>query len=385
MKELRNELVNASKLKQSGKHDQALEIYEKLYREHPDEFKRQHKVDYAWTIIKVKMLDSEDEFFDAARQITELLPQADLNVKRSCPYTSAVFKVLIKLKDDNDYISMIPWLEKLNPELLDEEPYRSHGRLQKPRREKWYDWAGRAYLDDMQFEKCIEVSKEALKTLKSFKDDGDTWHKRRIAKSYKELQKPKEALAYYREVINVKHDWYIYRDIAEIYHSCGMNNEALDYLCPAILSNEPDSRKANIYLLAYRVLNAIKYGNAQLHAQFYYLLQKQNGYAVPYDIEKLGFDEMELDKRQIQTDIRKLWTQYKFKNQKLQHGTVIKFNAEKNYGFIKTGSDESIFFHKSDFSGENVYIGQLVSFYTEENFDKSKNRKSTKAVNVRGD
>ena len=75
MNEFRNQLVNASKLKQTGKYEQALEVYEKLYRENPDEFKRQQKVDYAWTIIKVKMLESDDEFYDAARQITELLPQ----------------------------------------------------------------------------------------------------------------------------------------------------------------------------------------------------------------------------------------------------------------------------------------------------------------------
>ena len=138
MKEFKKDLNNARELKQSGKFKQALELYEKLYNQNPEEFNHAQKVDYAWTIIKVKMLNSKDrnEFLNAAEFITEMLPQSDLNSRRSCPYTSAVFKVLIVYRNSDDYIGMIPWLEKLDPVLLDEKPYRSHGRIQKPRKEK---------------------------------------------------------------------------------------------------------------------------------------------------------------------------------------------------------------------------------------------------------
>jgi cold shock CspA family protein len=385
--EFKIDLDNARELKQSGKFSQALEIFERQYGQNPDEFNHAQKVDFAWTIIKVKMINSKDknEFLNAADFITEMLPQADLNVKRSCPYTSAVFKVLIFFKNNNDYIAMIPWLSRLNPDLLDEKPYRSHGRVQKPRKEKYYDWASKAYLEDYEFEKCIEVSKTALNTLKSFQDDGDTWLRWRIAKSLKELNQLAEALKYFKKVIEVKHDWYMYREIAEIYYRCNRPYDALDYLCPAVLSRESAKTKVNLYLLCYKVFKSFNQEMALKHAELYYLIKSENGYAVPYEIEKLDIDKTKLNRRQLEREIRNLWTQYKFKDRKLHHGTVIKFIENKNFGFIKSDTDEEIFFHKSQFKGDRVYIGQLVSFFIEESFDKSKNRKSINAVNVRGE
>ena len=81
-------------------------------------------------------------------------------------------------------------------------------------------------------------------------------------------------------------------------------------------------------------------------------------------------------KQASESEILSLWTQYKFKDQKRQYGIITKFFGDKNYGFIKTTND-SIFFHKSDFLSKTVYVGQKVSFYIE------KSEKSTKAVNVR--
>ena len=83
----------------------------------------------------------------------------------------------------------------------------------------------------------------ALKTLKKFLSEGDTWFKLRIAKSYKELNQLKDALPYYMEVIKVKHEWYIYRDIAEIYYLLNKSYKALDFLCAAILSKESNNEK----------------------------------------------------------------------------------------------------------------------------------------------
>lgn len=380
-------LDNASQLKQSKKFSEALEIYEKQYDLHPDKFTHIQKVNYAWTIINVKMLNSKDEeeFFKAAEFITGMLEQDNLNKVKSCPYTTAVFKVLIKFKNDGDFISMISWLEMLNPDLLDENPYRSHGRIQKPRREKYYDWASKAYLENLDYEKCIEVSKIALETFDKFRDDGDTWHRWRIGKSLKQLNRLKEALDYMKEVIKVKHEWYMYRDIAEIYYTLGKKYDTLDWLCPAVLSHVSSKTKVNLYKLCYDVLKSFNPEMALKHAQLCYLIKRQNNYSIPYEIEKLDIDETALNRKDLEREIRDLWTQYRYKDEKLHHGTVVKFIEEKNFGFIKSEDGREIFFHKSEFNGDAVFVGQLVSFFVEENFDKSKNRKSLKAVNVRGE
>lgn len=67
----------------------------------------------------------------------------------------------------------------------------------------------------------------------------------------------------------------------------------------------------------------------------------------------------------------------------MQHGTVNTYAPDKEYGFIQNENDESIFFHKDDFNGTEAYVGQMVSFYTEENFNNAKNENSIKAVNIK--
>ena len=93
----KKELIQARDFKDYGNFKQALKLFEKLYNENPDGFTYKQKVDYAWTIIKVKTQDKNDldSLIEAAECITGLLPQADMNVSRGCPYTTSVYKVLV--------------------------------------------------------------------------------------------------------------------------------------------------------------------------------------------------------------------------------------------------------------------------------------------------
>ena len=383
----KEELVKARDFKNYGNYKQALELFEKLYNENPEGFNDAQKQDYAWTIIKVRMQNKNDleELFKAAEFITDIIPQEDLNVKRNCPYTTSVFKVLIALKNDNDYVSMMPWLERLNPELLDERPHSSYGRVQKTRKESYYHYYSKAYFDSMDFERCIDISETALDVLIRFNDESDVWFKRRIAKSLMELNKFKEALPYFMEVIKHKNNWHIYRDIAKCLYIIGMKYDALEYLCPAVLSREPFEDKIELFNLCYDIFKSFNPEMALKHAQLYFILRKGKGYSIPYEIEMLGIDETQLDKRQLEKEIRNLWVQYKYRHQKRCNGLVIKFLEDKNFGFIKTDDGGEIFFHRNDFNGSTIFVGQGVSFNTEESFDRSKMRKSIKAVVVRGE
>ncbi len=385
--EFKKDLINASELKTVGKNKEALKYYEKCYSENPEAFTINQKLDFAWTLyhVKIQNFKNEEDLFESAKFITEMLPQKDLNSNRNCVYTSSIFKVLTYLKREEEYFAMCDWIEKLDPELLDEKPYRNYGQLQKSKKEKYYDWATQAYLKSMEYERCIETSKKALNAFNTFINDGDAWYRWRIAKSLIELNRLNEALTYYLEVIKVKNDWYMYRDIAEIYYRLNKPFDALKYLCPAVLSAIPASSKANVYHLCYKVFKSFNPEMALKHAELFYLLKMEKGHSIPYEIEQLNIDENNLNKKELEREIIRLWTQYKYKDRRQQHGTVVKYIPEKNFGFIKNDDDEEIFFHKNEFDGTDIYIGQVVSFYTEKSFDKVKNKESVKAVNVRGE
>ena len=384
-REFKEDLINASELKTVGKNKEALKYFEKAYSQNPEAFTFKQKTDFGWTIyqVKIKNFKNEDELIESADFITRMLAQKDLNTNRSCVYTSSVFKVLQYFKERKDYWTMIDWAEKLNTDLLDERPYRNYGMLQKSKRERYYDWTSMAYLRTMEYEKCIETSKKAINTLKTFHNDGDTWFKWRTAKSLKEMGQLKEALTYYLEVIKVKQEWYMYRDIAEMYYDLNKPYDALDYLCPAILSKTPISNKISAYYLAYKVFTLFNPEMARKHAELYCLVKTREGHSIPYEINEMDIDVEKLNFTKLDSEITDLWIRYRYKNQNCQHGTVISYKQDKNFGFIRNDAGEEIFFHKNDFHGSEIYIGELVSFYTEKSFDQVKNKESVKAVNVR--
>ena len=381
--DIKKDLARAHELKEYGNYKESLEIYNRLYRTQPESFRFANRNDYAWLLYNmfVKSMKNEPDFFENAEFITNLVEQRDLNTYRNCPYTAAVFSVLKFLDTNDDYYSMIYWIDKINPEMLDTTPFRKYGRLNKSKKEKFYDYASRAYLKSGDYEACAEISKRAIETIDKFHDDGYSWHCYRIGKSLKNLANYDEALHYLKKSLEVKKEWYIYRDVAEIYCMKRNTLKALEYVCPAMFSNVSDHAKINVYHLIYKILVGHNPELALLHAQYFYLLKTERGYQVPEDIERLNIDESQLDRQELKSKITDLWIRYKFRGQKPCHGTVTSYRPDRNFGFI----DNDVFFHKSEFRGGIPFTGQNVTFYKEESYDKVKMKKTVKAVNIRGE
>ena len=388
MTEIRKDLMEASKLYRAGKYEEALEIFEKNYSESPEAFRRVDITAYCWAIyqVHIKNSDDENELFEYVQFITDITSQADLNRYKTCPYTFSVFKVLKLLHNQNDSFNLIYWLEKINPDLLDQKRNTSNGRTFRSRKEEYFDYATKAYLDYEDFETCIEVSKKALSSIFKFTNNSDTWYRWRIAKSLRQLGQPEEALKYLNEVVKVKTEWYIYKEFADNYFMLDDNEKALNCISRAVLTNDPINMKVNLFALIYDILKDSESDIALRHAELYYLIKLDTGSSnISEEIEELEIDDTMLDKNQLISQIRAYWTDFKFKDQDLQYGTVTRFFDDKNYGFIRTDDDESIFFHRREFKGDDMHVGQLVSFYTEKSFDKVKGEESLIAVNVKAE
>ena len=387
MKKIRKELFKARRLYKNEKYDEALEIFDRHYKNHPELFHIGFRTIYAWAIYKRHAMNfkSEEMLFKSVEKITEITTQQDLNKGDYCIYTISVLKVIRHLKGQKDYHCLPYWLEKIDPMLLSDEQKEYNGRTKQSDREYYFEVASIAYYNCGDYERCAEVTKSALDSVKDFVGNSIIWHKWRLGKSLSETNRPLEALGYLREIADIAREWFIYHEIADIYFRFGKSDMALDYLCPAVLSDEPLTSKFKIYHLIFRILTQRNSGFALMHGQLYYILMKEKGYDVPHDIEILGLDEAELDKNEILGQIKSVWTQYRFRNQKRQHGTVSKIFTDRNYGFIMTENEDEIFFHNDEFEGTGIFQGQQVSFYTEDSFDKSKMRKTVKAVNVRGE
>ena len=127
---------------------------------------------------------------------------------------------------------------------------------------------------------AFEISKDALINLTSFTNDNETWFKWRIAKSLRQLNQHQEALNYLKEVFKVRRDWYVKKEFAENYIALGNMDKSLKYIGEAVLTNDPSSKKVNVYYLIYQILNESQPDIAFKHVELYYLLKSEK-YAHP--------------------------------------------------------------------------------------------------------
>ena len=152
----------------------------------------------------------------------------------------------------------------------------------------------------------------------TFINHGDTWHRWRIAKSLKELHQNNEALIYLEEVLKVKKEWFVYKEIAENYYILNDNKKALEYIPEAILTDDSIKMKVNLYYFIYDLLKDLDYNIAIKHAQLYYLIKSENNSEISADIENLNFDKNELNKVELVDEINKYWESFKLTNQEFQ-------------------------------------------------------------------
>ena len=332
----------------------------------------------------VKNYDDETELIESAKLITKLTRQSNLNKTSTCAYTLSVFKVLDYLYKDGDFVYLLDWLDKIDVTLLDSKFFEYNGRTYPSRKEKYFNYASKAYFECGDYEYCVLISEKALRELQGFANNSDVWFNWRIAKSLKMLDQPEKALLYLKEVSKVKRDWFIPKEIAENYFILGDDENAIKYIADAISTDEPSNLKVNLYYLAYKVLKDDEPDIALKHAELVAAIKLKNGAELPSDIEDLQIDETNLDMNELEGQIKDYWLEFKFKNQKLQHGDITRIHDHGKSGFITSDDNKRFYFRVSEFKDDISLLGEglSVSFYTEKGFDRSKNKESDNAVNI---
>lgn len=384
--EIKDELSEAKALYKSKKYDEALEKYEKIYLKNSEEFGKWDKIFYSWSIyqLHVKNFEDETELIDSAKLIMNLTTQSDLNKTSTCAYTLSVFKVLDYFYKNEEYACLLDWLDKIDFTLLDYKPYKTNGRLYPSRKEKYFNYASKAYFECKDYGNCILISDKALREFNIFTNDSDVWFNWRIAKSLKELNQSDKALVYLDKVSKVKKDWFIPKEIAENYFILGDEKNAIKYVADAILTDEPANIKVNLYHLTYKLLKDDEPDIALKHAELVSAIKLENNVALPNDIDKLDIDESNLDVDELETQIKEYWLENKFKNQILLRGMITKLHDNGRSGFITSDDYERYYFNVSEFKDDILSLGEglYVSFYTQKGFDRSKNKESIEAVNI---
>lgn len=388
--ETRKELAEAKRIYKSKNYEDALEIYERIYEESAEALNEWDRIFFSWAIYytHIKNFEDEEDLIESTSKVCELVKQADLNKAPTCAYTLSVFKVLDYLYSQNDWEDLIMWLEKLDPELLDDKKGEFNERTYPSKREKYYNYATKAYLESYDYDMCIETSKKALESMDSFVNDSDVWYRWRIAKSQKELGDYDDAIKYLEEVSKVKQDWFVSLEIADNYYFKLDNDNALKYAVEAALKPGPADLKVNLYPLL-RDLVIDEYPNEALkHDYLVYTVRLAKGWPIDDDLKdkitEANLDTENTDYRSIEKELKGFWNSLKYKGRDLMTGTITKIFEHGKSGFITGEDGKSYYFNTFDFKDDKSELREYLSvtFYSEKSFDKSKNRESLKAVNI---
>lgn len=216
---------------------------------------------YAWLLYDVlktenstESIDEPEEFtFDTEENIveSESVEKTDLYKKIEVviqllqvfesSYSKNVMEFLFKsvLKVEKKKLRpawnfIIEFCDRIDPEKLSTEcrtiQVTRKGQLKDmvmaSSKEEWYAHLSKALFQTQQFERCYDVSKKALEIFTEFHYGYDIWFARRIALCKKAMGNTDEAILELETILKKKKEWFILKELAEIYLEKGNNDKA---------------------------------------------------------------------------------------------------------------------------------------------------------------
>lgn len=383
-------------LKNLHKYEEAIQICREVYKMQSD-FRYNNDV-YGWCIyyteIAIDGIINESKYLKAAEAILELSSQ-DGNFS---PYIITVFKVLdyYNKKPIFPAKEIINWTSKLNSKIIDDEPFKAitkdgkHKELAS-RKEKYFMFRSKAYFENKNYEKCIETSKYALDIFNTFHSSNDIWLKRFIAKSNFNLGQLDTALSQFNDILLLKGEWFIQKEIAEIYIKKQEYKKSLKFAIDSALNFGKIDNKIHLFELLFEIFNALnKPDLAKKHIEFACLIRKKNQWNFNDNfsqlLSKLNIDPENLPNYNIlKSDLQKEWDNLKNADRIINYGKIRSILPHGKAGFILSDNNEFFYFSISSFRTypKSLSQGLGVSFYIEDSFDKKKNQKSKVATNIK--
>lgn len=250
-------------------------------------------------------------------------------------------------------------------------------------RENWYAYKTTALLMLKNYEECRLLSKNALEYFSKFHYSNDAWFDRKIALSEKSLGETDEALQELLKVLKKKNDWYIQKEIADLYLEKDDLENAFKYSMEAINNSGDLEYKIGLIELIGDILKLKK--EAELSYKDYMLeklLRYNQGWKINYSLnEKIKQFSSEINKienfENLKSDLINYWKKFKSershnlnnrnKNNQKVKGVIEKIlnNNEKGAnGFIKYDNSKSVYFLAKPYDPikTKIKVGLKVEF-----------------------
>ncbi|NLO20109.1 MAG: hypothetical protein GX121_09625 [Ignavibacteria bacterium] len=225
-------------------------------------------------------------------------------------------------------------------------------------KENWYAYKSKALMKLEMFQECYNVSKKALELFKKFHYSNDVWFARRIALSKKNLGNSADAIEELLQVLRRKKEWYVQKELADLYYETGDVDNAFKYAISAINNFGDLKYKVGLLFLLGGILKSKRENDlAFKHFSLSHLIRINEGWKVPSKLqsELRQFDRIPIDNfQELEKELRKYWNSFIPKNNTQVQNTsqkqtgiiekILNNNDKGADGFLKYDNSKSIYF-----------------------------------------
>lgn len=249
--------------------------------------------------------------------------------------------------------------------------------------ENWYAYKTKALTKLGKWQECFDLSKEALEKIKKFHYSNDVWFARRIALSKKNLGNIEGAIQELQTILKKKREWFIQKELAELYFEKGDIESALKQAMDAMNNFGPLEFKVDLLFLLGKILRQQeKLELSFQHFSLSKLIRQSEGWKLPQklvdELRTFSFSEIpQTELKTLKNELQKYWDSFKAPETKTfdkskttasndNEGKIVRIlhdNDRGKDGFIKSNGKEYYFSVNPNFhSISKITVGTKVLF-----------------------
>lgn len=375
----------------NGKHHEALEICRMVYK--MDSSFENNRSLYAWTIyhtaIKITTEASIDEALKAGNAIKQLVSVHD----PYSPIKQTIASLVRLLGNKEQYASeLLSWCNIIDENRLDDTPRivgkESDAVEMASIKETIMVAKCKAYYSLGFYSDCIAFCIHTMAHFKRFHHGNEVWLRRLIAKSEAKLGNLDKAIALYQKIKVRKRDFFIVKELGDLYLEQGEKEKALQAYFESVLAPGDINLKVSLYR---SLIDLLEGGDRQQLCRkvgaLYVAVRLSNGWNLSPDIMERYAQTIDTHKERI--DVRVYERQVRAAIEEMMGtlesrivGVVYTILPNGMAGFIRTKDGHKYYFRKNG-TARNVNIGEKVSFALRDSFDAKKNAPSKEAVGIK--
>jgi hypothetical protein len=379
-------------VKEQNRHAKALKLCRRFFPLYKD-FAPIRNL-YAWSIYYTEIKDADEQ------QTAERLKKAALAVARLCrhddkfaPYGLSLLKAAAHKNMSPEGRAKLTAL--LKPDLLSDKSYEFTGGNGKTIAlpsdlERYYALRSKALRKTGEYDAALELVEEAFERIKTFHAGNEIWLERTACLALFAKKQYKAAAEKAENLLMKKSDWFIQKELAEIYLADKRTDDALLIACKAALQSGPPEKKVRLFALMADILKMKERPNlAVKHRLLEYRLRRENDWYISDKTQEAlqNTDAAEKDKTAADwlSELKDYWNKVLSDKQERIYGQVINILPHGGAGFVADNRGKNYYFSAQDFKGDDSRLQkhQRVSFVLEPAYDKKKGQQSLRAADIR--